>query len=475
MRWSEAARAGLLALFACAAIAGRADAEAFSEYGTPLGRSAQVRLPVFTGGASYAIDFFPEGVTIGASRATGLALVAHDRALFVQRNAGSSGFDPVATVNGARFAMDPSFVKLSPDGTRVALGLGFGQPLLVFPTSLLSAGSPPELIGHSEVQSYEVGYYDAAWMPDSRRLVVNGGAWPDQPFASAVGLLDTSMSGDTGRALVTGLPGASSGVAVDSQGNVLTGLGFAAEDTNRTGEIRIFSGSQIGGAVDYESGTLVAMNVLSAAFLSLDHDGNLVVGGGDVFGYFFGVPSSETELGYAALIERTAASGGGTVDEGDTSQFRRVGPSTCGNDHAVMAAAAPAAHAIAVLCSDRVTAFCTEADLACDAPRPGTSPTLHLYFSADAPDADGDGIPDASDNAYLTPNSGQQDADADGWANVADADFNDDGIVNLSDLAHFRNRFFTSDAETDMNSDGLVNLADLALFRRRFLTSEPWY
>ena len=83
-------------------------------------------------------------------------------------------------------------------------------------------------------------------------------------------------------------------------------------------------------------------------------------------------------------------------------------------------------------------------------------------------DSDNDAIVDDNDNCLLAPNNAQQDADGDGFGNMCDPDFNNDGIVNAADLAYMKANFFSSDAEADLNSDGFVNAADLAILKPMF-------
>ncbi|MCA9548697.1 MAG: thrombospondin type 3 repeat-containing protein [Myxococcales bacterium] len=53
-------------------------------------------------------------------------------------------------------------------------------------------------------------------------------------------------------------------------------------------------------------------------------------------------------------------------------------------------------------------------------------------FSADSPDGDGDGVPDACDNCLLKPND-QADLDGDGVGDVCDSDIDNDGCINALD------------------------------------------
>lgn len=83
-------------------------------------------------------------------------------------------------------------------------------------------------------------------------------------------------------------------------------------------------------------------------------------------------------------------------------------------------------------------------------------------------DADSDIVADSVDNCTLAPNADQRDTDDDGYGNACDPDFNNDGIVNATDLAFFKPRFFTSDPDADLTGDGIVNAADLAILKTFF-------
>jgi hypothetical protein len=62
-------------------------------------------------------------------------------------------------------------------------------------------------------------------------------------------------------------------------------------------------------------------------------------------------------------------------------------------------------------------------------------------FAGSNPDLDGDGIGDVIDNCSEAPNTGQDDTDADYCGNLCDADYNQDGIVGISDFNAFRSAF----------------------------------
>lgn len=86
-------------------------------------------------------------------------------------------------------------------------------------------------------------------------------------------------------------------------------------------------------------------------------------------------------------------------------------------------------------------------------------------------DTDGDGVYDYEDNCYLIANPAQYDADCDGFGNICDGDFNNDGVVNNLDTAIFSQNFLGSYDVTDMNGDGITNFLDYPLFTAMLLQS----
>ena len=83
-------------------------------------------------------------------------------------------------------------------------------------------------------------------------------------------------------------------------------------------------------------------------------------------------------------------------------------------------------------------------------------------------DVDSDGIYDSQDNCINVANADQRDTDGDGYGNICDADFNNDGVTNFIDLGTMSSMFFTADANTDLDGNGSVNFADLGLLKSMF-------
>lgn len=92
---------------------------------------------------------------------------------------------------------------------------------------------------------------------------------------------------------------------------------------------------------------------------------------------------------------------------------------------------------------------------------------LLASLPAFAADNDNDGIPNHLDNCIEIPDSQtvigtQVDSDGDGYGNLCDADFNQDGIVGGPDLVIHRQAYQTQvfDPAVDSNSDGFIGLED---------------
>ncbi len=83
-------------------------------------------------------------------------------------------------------------------------------------------------------------------------------------------------------------------------------------------------------------------------------------------------------------------------------------------------------------------------------------------------DTDEDSIIDINDNCTIVSNPDQRDTDHDGYGNLCDADFDNNGIVSFADLDHFRKHFGTSNPDADLDGNGSVSFKDLDIFRYLF-------
>lgn len=91
---------------------------------------------------------------------------------------------------------------------------------------------------------------------------------------------------------------------------------------------------------------------------------------------------------------------------------------------------------------------------------------FQFRFPSENVDSDNDDVADAADNCTALANTDQRDTDGDGFGNLCDADFDNDCVINFSDLAAISELFFQNgDLNEDMDGDGTVSFSDLALVK----------
>lgn len=411
---------------------------------------------VFDGSVTTNIDGFP---------LRGRFLAATGRTIYLQKNFGADLWLPIATL-GPDDTMDPCFIKISPNGKKIALGVGFYKPLLVFDTALLSVSSPPNLRSAAGVKIWDENMYDGAWRGD-RYLFINAAG----DAGSQIYAIDTDGTTGVPLPILPDIPGASGGLTFDTAGNLVTGIGFGY-GTEATGQLKIWPASSIDAALAgtelaySTTGKVLIEGALSAASLGFDTSGNLFVGGGDAFG-------NSGHYGYAGLISAAAVqrvlSGGVIADPTAPADYVKVQPDPCHNDDATNVWYAPSLGMLVVTASlSSKPPDCAQFDIT------HSGPDGQQFFAPDAPDTDGDGIPDGADNAYLTPNPDQKDTDGDGWGDVADCDANNDGQVNGAELSALMAAFDSTAGDAnfaggyDFNHDGQIDFADFTLFKEHW-------
>lgn len=188
---------------------------------------------------------------------------------------------------------NPEFIRISPSGAKAAVGNYANSTIYVFN------------LGATATNAINATSYDAEWYNEQFLLVSNqGNDGPNPP--SDVILVDTV--GMAVRRVIANIPGYSGGVTVDLDGNLYTGIGLAVPVGPDTGLIKAFSFADwsdlLAGpaaALDFTTSGRPGANLLSAAFLTFDGDGNLFVGGGGGIG-----AGGAADMGYAAVVSRSA-------------------------------------------------------------------------------------------------------------------------------------------------------------------------
>lgn len=86
-------------------------------------------------------------------------------------------------------------------------------------------------------------------------------------------------------------------------------------------------------------------------------------------------------------------------------------------------------------------------------------------------DSDSDGVCDTADNCTQVSNPSQRDTDSDNYGNICDPDFDNDLVINATDLVYFKLHYFSSDPDADLNGDGVVNSSDLSILKSMYFQS----
>lgn len=207
-----------------------------------------------------------------------------------QDSVNSSSFSVVGSIDASLLNQSgASFISVSPDGSTIAIGDGNfgGASVYTIQTSSLST------TGNSAVSGFSVGNFSADWI-DNTTLAIAGS--DNTTFAAVVTQLDVT-NGNT-QILVNDMAGFSADIVVNG-GFLYAGNGFATggPSDSQTGEVRAFAlGDITNSTLSFEAQGIAVTDLLSAGSLDFDADGNLLVGGGDLFG-------GSGDFGYIGVVD----------------------------------------------------------------------------------------------------------------------------------------------------------------------------
>ena len=268
----------------------------FALGGTLLPSSAaHAAIPPYTLVGSFPVsgtwDLLPDGRVISISGTTISAQTAPNATTYAPL-----GSVPAGTV--ASFGA--SFLRVSPDGTRAAIGdnvfSAAAKDAAAKRLSAISAAAKVHFVplaglntsGPTATTSVTVGNYAAAWSSNST-LYVSG-------FGTASQLFRVNADALTATTVVTNIGDGSGGVTIAGN-TVFTGIGYDAAGVT-TGQIRGFSLPALAttaSPVNFSTGAFAA-TILSAASLDTDRFGNLLAAGAD----FSNFPAV---TGYASVLD----------------------------------------------------------------------------------------------------------------------------------------------------------------------------
>jgi hypothetical protein len=241
--------------------------------------------------------------------------------VFRETAQGSRIFVSLGTLPGADFnQFGASFLKVAPDGVRIAVGNNGGAAFDHFQVGVFSLHS---LTG----TWFDANSFQAAWI-NERFVALTAGTFGSPGIVTALDSFSGDPAHPSNRTIIQGIGGASGGIAFDRDDNLYTANGFATTGPSTTGTVKAFRRAQWraalhgGPAVDFETSGTVIVTVLSAAPLEFDDSGNLFAGGSDFFG--------GGDTNFAAFISRravrSALNGHGPVNTSNPAQVRKVDP-----------------------------------------------------------------------------------------------------------------------------------------------------
>lgn len=350
--------------------------------------------PPMVGAGSFGVvvDALPDGRLVAVT----------GNEILVEPSSGAGDFLIAATIDASLLdgPTDPAFIAVSPTGFRLAIGAGFGKPILIVDAAILNPANPV-LLTPANTARFFVDHFDGSWLSDEA-LAVSFGAFG---APASISLLDVTSdpAAPVNQIIVFNIGGASAGVGFDAAGNLYTGNGFDnspnTPGTSETGWIKRFTTEEWTAGANFESQGVLVGDLLSAGALRFDDHGDLFVGGGDF---------RSGDFGTLAIIRNEALTQsmntGLPVDESDETQVKRIDP--LGNGAGFYSAA-----------FNRATGELLITDFA-------------GWFAT----------------------SGRQ-----------PGDLNGDAVVNGADLAAILSNFTSDDVFADLNADGTVDGADLAM------------
>lgn len=258
--------------------------------GVSIGAHAPAAIPDYALVGSFqlpaavsAYDVLPDGRLI--------TIVGDD--IFTQDSPNTSSWSHAGSVApGLISFFGASFIRVSPDAATIAIGdNNFGPGAMVH---LFSAAALDPMNPAAPSASFTSSNLDAHWAGTSTLFVTGATA------GGEVTLID--LSSNSARTVLNNIGLSAGGVTVRG-GSLFIGNGF--DLSGSTGDVRAFDLATITSAVtpiDYESpggGGITVARALSGASLDFDPFGNLLVGGGDLFG-------GSNDFGSAAVIDSVA-------------------------------------------------------------------------------------------------------------------------------------------------------------------------
>lgn len=264
---------------------------------------------------------FPDPPGSADVLANGRIVVLSGTEVFEETTPHSRVFVSLGSLPDADFnEFGASFLKISPDGHRIAVGNNGGATFDHFQVGVFAF---PALTG----TWFDANSFLAAWI-NERFLALTAGTFGSPSIVTALDTHSSDPSHPSNPTIIANIGGASGGIAFDKNKNLYTANGFATTGPSTTGAVKAFRPADWraalhgGTPLDFEAQGTLIVTALSGGPLGFDDSDNLFVGGGDFFG--------SGGINFAAFVSHRAVTsalhGGGPVNTSDPAQVRKVDP-----------------------------------------------------------------------------------------------------------------------------------------------------
>lgn len=280
-----------------------------------------------------AFPTFERNITLPSNGAEILTMTPDGRALTLdntgvvslETEVASGQFQTLGQLPNSDFSnFGASFVAVSPNGKTLAVGNGGGATYSNYQLGVFDLSDITQ--GRWLTASHYAGYW---W--DNRNILVSAGKFGAPSWVFVLDTQSTLAATPETTLIVESIGGASGGVSLDKQDNLITANGFKGAGPSNTGAVHLVAAADWKGAfnqqrdpVNFETEAKPLARALSGSSLGFDARGNLWVGGAVTYG-------DNKESGFAAqfpaaLIQSVRTGNRTALDSRNNQELFRVDP-----------------------------------------------------------------------------------------------------------------------------------------------------
>lgn len=259
--------------------------------------------------------------------------------VLIESSVGSRKFELHGTLVGADIPFfGAAFLRVSPDGTKIAVGNNGGSSFVDFKVGVLDFNT---LAG----TWFSANHFVGEWI-DNTLLAIAAGDFGMSSGVTVLNTLSPDPLNPINTEIVDNIGGASGGIEFDVMGNLFVGNGFSTLGPSQTGTVMFIPNAAwmaaLGGGspVNFETQGTFIVKAIGATPLGFDGEGNLFLGGGG------NAPDNDAIALVRASAVMNAVAGMGSVDAFNPQLVRRFDPIPGDDFNFFSATANPVTHEI---------------------------------------------------------------------------------------------------------------------------------